>query len=547
MPSVRRNFNLRIWGLALGYFAFYIPYSALIRTVTTGRWPGVSGAVSGFRLLPATVISTAMVLPLVVWLKGWWKHVNRRQFHGRAVPFPSPLLLLSGLGTAIIIATTTLAYAFKGVSILLALLMLRGGVLIIAPTVDWLFKRRVRWFSWLALTLALIGAVVALADVNNYQMTMAAALTIAAYLTGYLLRLPCMNTVAKCEDESITYRYFVDEQMVASIFLVAIPAVFALIGKGPIMMDLRLGFTSFFDSDITLPGVLVGGLYAGLYFFGTLIYLDRRENTFCIPLNRCSSLLSGIVATYALAFLFQQSQPSLAQLASSGLIIFALLLLSPLHHVQRYARKLRNSLGDAYRACLNFVADFVDQKPAPATLVQTALPTDITAVSDGIKGPLIKMRRPFLFVCSGNTCRSPMAAALGNAEIAARLQIPFASLDPANLPALSAGISVSIGAPMTAEAEQALRLLGVPVNPHSARNLTAELAHQVEKIFCMTRAHRKAVINLVPGAEAKTECLDPDGDVADPIGSGLAAYVDCARRIHRLVQLRFDELDLAGG
>ena len=99
---------------------------------------------------------------------------------------------------------------------------------------------------------------------------------------------------------------------------------------------------------------------------------------------------------------------------------------------------------------------------------------------------------------------------------------------------------------MTPEAQQALRMLGVPVLPHGARNLTVELAHQVEKIYCMTQAHRNAVIDLVPAVAAKTQCLDPNGDVDDPIGNGMAAYVNCAQRIHSLVRLRFDEIGLPG-
>jgi protein-tyrosine-phosphatase len=544
MPTRYRQFSFRIWGLALGYFAFYLCYSALIRTITTQRWPGLSSSVSGFRLLPATIISTALILPVMVFFLGWWKHVSRRQFRGRAIPFPGPLLVLSGLGTAIIIGTTTLAYTFNGVSILLALLLLRTGVLIIAPAIDLLFRRRVRWFSWLVLILALTSAAIALLDVNNYQMTTVAALTIGAYLSGYLLRLPCMNKLAKCEDEQITYSYFVDELMVAVIFLIAIPAILALIGKGPLMMDLRLGFTDFFESGITPPGLLVGALYAGLYFFGTLIYLDRRENTFCVPLNRCSSLLSGIVATYALTILFNQPPPSLAQLGSSSLTIVALLLLSPLHHVERYPGKLRQLVGGARGALLNLGR----QRPLPVPLKQTAMPKEIPALREGSNGDdrLSKVSRTFLFVCSGNTCRSPMAAAIGNAELAARFRISATALGPANLPALSAGISADIGAPMAPEARQALHLLGVSALPHKARNLTDELAYQVERIFCMTRAHRNAVIDLVPAAAAKTQCLDPNEDIEDPMGKGMAAYVNCARRIHDLVKLRFDEIGLVG-
>ena len=137
-----------------------------------------------------------------------------------------------------------------------------------------------------------------------------------------------------------------------------------------------------------------------------------------------------------------------------------------------------------------------------------------------------------------------MAAAIGNAEFAHRLRIPLEAVGQTTMQALSAGVSAREGAPMTPEAKRALRLLGIPANGHRARNVTAELAHQVEQIFCMTRAHRDAVIKLVPAAAEKTLCLDPNGDVEDPIGSGLPAYLDCARRIHSLVRLRFDEISL---
>jgi hypothetical protein len=347
MAGTRRQFHLRIWGLAFGYFAVYVPYSGLIKVVTLGLWPSSTEAVSGFQLLPATAIATAVVSPLIVSALGWWRYAGRRTIFGVDCPFPSRLVFLSGLGTAIIIATTTLAYTSTGVSILLALLLLRGGVLIMAPMIDFAFKRKVRWFSWLALAFVLAGVVVALADVDSYQMTLVAAVNIAAYLAGYLLRLPCINILAKCDDERITRRYVVEEQMVATVLLVAILAGGAAIGTGPILTELRSGFTGFFASSITLPSLLIGALYACLYFFGTLVYLDRRENTFCLPLNRCASVLSALVASYALAALFGLAPPSGAQLASAGLIIVALLVLSPLHHLPLYADNAKRSLGES--------------------------------------------------------------------------------------------------------------------------------------------------------------------------------------------------------
>lgn len=516
--SSHRQFKLRIWWLALGYFAFYAPYSFLIKILTTQSWPGVTGTVSGFRILPAVVLSTAIVLPTIITVKGWWKNAHHREVFGLRIPCPSPLVFLSGFGTVLIIGTTTLTFTFTGVSILFALLLMRGGVLILAPSVDLLFSRRVRWFSWAALALTVPALLIALVDVNNHHLTAVAQLTIAAYLTGYLLRLPCVTALAKIDDKNVTRGYFVEESMVAMVFLVAIPALFALIGQGQMMLEIRQGFVDLFASNLTIPAMLIGALYACLYCFGTLIYLDGRENTFCIPLNRGSSLLAGIVASYALAAFFGQRPPSAAQIAGASLIVLALLFLSPLHHhIERYLVNLQNALASLRRRWTTF-------SPQPATA--------------------LARQRLFLFVCSGNTCRSPMAAAIANAEIASRMGIPLKELETVNVRAASAGVSARVGAPLTPEAQDVLRSLSVPVKPHAARNLTLELAEEAEMIFCMTAGQRKAVIEMFPSVAGRTYCLDMETDISDPIGKGMPAYVACARQIQDLIRVRFDAINL---
>jgi protein-tyrosine-phosphatase len=492
--SSHRRFKLRIWWLALGYFAFYVPYSFLIKIVTSSFWPGLDETVSGYRLLPGVVVGTAIILPLIIAYQGWWKYVTGR---------PRGLVILSGLGTAIIIGTTTLAFSFDEVSIIFALLLMRGGVLIIAPMVDLVYRRRVRWFSWAALGFTVPALLIALVDVNNYSLTPLAALTIGAYLSGYLLRIPCVTSMAKVQDDDATHCYFVEEAIAALVFLVTIPILVALFGHGSPVLELRQGFMDLRGSGVAIPALLIGALYASLYCFGTLIYLDCRENTFCIPLNRSSSLLAGVVASFALALLFGLGAPSEAQLASAAMIVVALLFLSPLHHADRYLAKLR----------LRFA-------PAP------------------------KPERLFLFVCSGNTCRSPMAAAIANAEIAARLGIAYEALETVNVRALSAGVTARVGAPLTDEASEVLRSLSVPVKPHAARNLTPELAERAELIFCMTKAQRQAVVEMLPSVAGKTYCLGTQEDIDDPIGKGMPAYIACARQIQRLVQLRFDDLGL---
>jgi protein-tyrosine phosphatase len=140
-----------------------------------------------------------------------------------------------------------------------------------------------------------------------------------------------------------------------------------------------------------------------------------------------------------------------------------------------------------------------------------------------------------------------MAAAIANAEIAARLGVPFEALGTVNAQALSRGVSAREGAPLTPEAQEALRSLNVPARPHAARNLTPELAEQAEMIFCMTGAHRRAVVEMLPQVAGKTYCLDPGGDIEDPIGSGLEVYLKCAAHIQKLVRWRLDEARLSPG
>jgi protein-tyrosine-phosphatase len=529
MPTQQRKYDLRIWGLGLGFYLFYTPYSGLTKALSSGLL-GTNGPVRGTVLLPISAVATVVGMFGFITAMKWWKYAGRHEFFGISVPFPRRLTFLSGVCMATIIGTTTLAFTFGGLSIVLVLVLLRGGTLMIAPLVDAIVGRRVRWFSWAAMFVSLMAVLVVLIDAGNYKLSIAAGIDVTAYLGAYFFKLQFMSRLAKSDEREATLRYFVEEQMVASPLLVVALVVMAFIGYGNVMMGFRIGLTSFLGSTDAVFAVLVGLFYAALCVCTTLIFLDRRENTFCMPVHCGSSLLSGFTASYALALLLDQRTPSGAQLASAGLIVFALGFLSPLHHFQRTVRQLNQAFANAFRTLLHI--------PSVGGLTRPAL-----ADQERVERP----QRIFLFVCSGNTCRSPMAAAIANAEIAARLRIPFADLETVNVRALSAGVSARVGAPLTPEAQEVLRSLNVPVRPHAARSLTVELADQAEIIFCMTSAHRQAVIEMIPSVAWKTLCLNSEGDIDDPIGKGLPAYLNCAQGIRRLVRLRFDELSRSGG
>jgi protein-tyrosine-phosphatase len=485
----------RLLGLGIGYFAFYLPYCALVRALANGLLPRLHGApASGFQLLPAVALGSLAAMPLYVLLSGRWRDARRVSWRGRELPWIGRESLVSAFWTAIIIGTTTLNFTFKGVSILLVLLLMRGGILILSPIVDKLRRRAVAWYSWAALAVSLAAVWVALADVDNYRLTWLAALSLAAYLAGYFGRFEIMSRHAKSHDEPRNRRYFIEEHAAATPILVALLALAALVGHGESLEQLRWGFTHLLATPAALPAFLAGVFYEGLFVFTSLIFLNRREYTYCVPVHCSSSLFAGMAASFALATLYGIAPPSGAQYLGLALVLVAILLLA-----------------------------------SPAWMARRSAAAAAAAVAGA--GPL----RLFLFVCGGNTCRSPMAAAIARVEAAGR-----------SLEILSAGTSAVPGAPMTAQARVALRSLGVPAGRHRTTPLTRDMVERAEAVYCMTRGQRQAVLALVPEAAGKTACLDPESDVPDPIGQPLAAYLACAQRLQVLVRRRLAETAESG-
>lgn len=317
-----------IWGFAFGYFAAYIPYSLMTKIMSKGLLPSLDGrGLAGFSILPVTALATLVTMIIVISILGWWKYAKHSTVFGISVPHPTKWTLLSGIFTSLIIGTTTLAYTFEGMSIVMAMLLMRGGVLIIGPIVDSITKRSVRWFSWAGLTGALLALLVSLFDANNFNIPLAAGLVILVYLFSYFMRFQFMSRNAKSDKKDVNLRYFVEEQMVSTPMLVIILALFTLL-KGDIGADVRLGWTVHWNQPYLWALLLIGAMSQGTGFFGTLVFLDKNENTFCIPVNRSSSVLAGVIASFFLALFPGQNIPATSQLIGAGIIIVSILFLS---------------------------------------------------------------------------------------------------------------------------------------------------------------------------------------------------------------------------
>src|SRR5689334_5241501 len=97
MLTDKRRYSLIIWGLGLGYYLSYTPYSGLTKALSSGLLPGTHGAVLGPVLLPVSAITTVAGMFGFITVAGWWKYAGRRDVLGVSIPFPRKLTFLSGV------------------------------------------------------------------------------------------------------------------------------------------------------------------------------------------------------------------------------------------------------------------------------------------------------------------------------------------------------------------------------------------------------------------------------------------------------------------
>lgn len=131
-----------------------------------------------------------------------------------------------------------------------------------------------------------------------------------------------------------------------------------------------------------------------------------------------------------------------------------------------------------------------------------------------------------LFVCTGNTCRSPMAEQLFSDYLKKNKCGYIAEVS-------SAGIYADNGTSMTPEAAGALSELNVTVKPHKSRRLSIDILQNADIVVCMTEEHRDAILSSdtynFATSDGKKRIIGTvkeliGSDVSDPYGKGIDYY-----------------------
>jgi hypothetical protein len=305
----------RLLQLCIGYFIFYV-----ITGVSVKYFLG-SGMPDMYYLVYSTVGGNLIAL-FVVFLLKWYKFQSNRiiSFLGMNIPEEYLYIIPSGICTAVVIPTTTLMYSLP-ISVMVAMVIMRGSVIIISRIVDaiqirkGILKKKVYFEENIAVVFALIAVGINIFSGKDggfdFIYNTAAVVILLCYIIAYFIRIYIMNYYKNTRGKGIKQDnkgFFAIEQIAATVTMLT-AGIIVYNSKELFGWDFQQ-VTEFINafkepSPSWNMAVLAGTAFGAVAFFSVFIFMFKgRTATFAGLVNRLTSLIAGTAATLISFYFF---------------------------------------------------------------------------------------------------------------------------------------------------------------------------------------------------------------------------------------------------